>query len=257
MVLDIQSGLDEKGIREYLSSGEWELQETNELVLMVNKVKPSSIRFVNTFAFNRMKKKEVIYEFKVKGNIKIWRFVTKQIHFEPDMDSVDVIYSKAIKSDKDFSYLDSELKKALEIFPELKGKTIYIDVCKGGNEGCDLCAVYEKKYKLSLNLFLTRQHKNLLNTIGWGLIKVIQVQEGKPNNDKHTDIWLLARSPIFRGIRPVHIKLPEKIEQDWDTYKEQVGELCIKALELKARRKKDSHYITWLERKIEKLLEEN
>ena len=255
--MDISTGLDEKGIREHLISGEWELRDDGNLPLIINIKTPSKTRLINSLAFKRMKNRKAIFEFKKKGNTTFWKLITKQKQLcEPDEETTIIRYTNRIKKDRYFSDLNFRMREALSVFPELKGKTITVGLEQdkdNKDEGFSIATANSKKYKLNINLFITMQHKALLNTIGWGLTHMVQVQEGKPNNEKHTDISLLARSPIFRDSRPANLKLPEKIEQDWITYKDQVGELCVKALEVRAKRKKDSHYITWLEKKIRKL----
>lgn len=136
--------------------------------------------------------------------------------------------------------LEKMVSESLCFFPELDGRKLRIGLTKSY-----LGTATRGEDKINLN------PRNLTyNTIGHELMHLVQGMRGIPQGEKSCDVFTIARSPLFLDRPPTYIKMPKRIKDNWNEYKNEIGRLCAEALELRKKRKK---YMVWLEREIRKL----
>jgi hypothetical protein len=152
------------------------------------------------------------------------------------------------------------IERSLEHFPELKSAAITVGYTR---KHLGSATVVYRKRVISRLIIRLKVRKLTYQTIGHELTHLIQGlahgdrlnsragdPEKIPSGEKQSDIWTLARDPLFCDDAPTYLKMPRLLRERWPDYAEQVRELCIAAI---AKRHTHRLYIRWLEQEIRKL----
>jgi hypothetical protein len=152
------------------------------------------------------------------------------------------------------------IERSLEHFPELKSATITVGYTR---RHLGSATVVYCKGVISRLIIRLKVRKLSYQTIGHELTHLIQGlahgdrlksrtgdPEKIPSGEKQSDIWTLARDPLFCDDAPTYLKMPRILREHWPDYAEPVRELCIAAI---TKRHTHRLYIRWLEQEIRKL----
>jgi hypothetical protein len=136
--------------------------------------------------------------------------------------------------------IEAMIQKSLQHFPELAGNELKVGLTRSY-----LGTATRGDNKINLN------PRNLsYNTIGHELMHLVQGIGDIPQGEKSCDVFTIARGSLFLDRPPTYIRIPKRIKDNWETYREEIHRLCVGSLELRKKRKR---YMVWLEREIKKL----
>ena len=152
------------------------------------------------------------------------------------------------------------IEHSLRFFPELKDSTITVGYTR---KHLGSATVIYRKGIISRLIIRLKVRKLTYQTIGHELTHLLQgLAHGDrtkprsidpdriPSGETQSDIWTLARDPLFCDDPPTYIKMPRSLRERWPEYAEAVRDLCIAAIE---KRHTQRQYIRWLEDEIRKL----
>jgi hypothetical protein len=152
------------------------------------------------------------------------------------------------------------IERSLEHFPELNSATITVGYTR---KHLGSATVVYRRGVISRLIIRLKVRKLTYQTIGHELTHLIQGlahgdrlksrtgdPEKIPSGEKQSDIWTLARDPLFCDDAPTYLKMPRILREHWPDYTAQVRDLCIAAI---AKRPTHRLYIRWLEQEIRKL----
>jgi hypothetical protein len=152
------------------------------------------------------------------------------------------------------------IERALDYFPELKGKTITVGYTRAH---LGSASVVYRAGAVSRLIIRLKVRKLTYQTIGHELTHLVQgLARGErlklrfkgdhriPLGEKQCDIWTLARHRLFCDDAPTYVKMPRVIRERWVDYAEDVRQLCLAAID---KRQHNRLYIRWLESELRQL----
>ena len=152
------------------------------------------------------------------------------------------------------------IEHSLGYFPELKDSTITVGYTR---KHLGSATVIYRKGIISRLIIRLKVRKLTYQTIGHELTHLLQgLAHGDrtkprsidpdriPSGETQSDIWTLARDPLFCDDPPTYLKMPRSLRERWPEYAEAVRDLCIAAIE---QRHTQRQYIRWLEQEIRQL----
>ena len=152
------------------------------------------------------------------------------------------------------------IEHSLRFFPELKDSTITVGYTR---KHLGSATVIYRKGIISRLIIRLKVRKLTYQTIGHELTHLLQgLAHGDrtktrsidpnriPSGETQSDIWTLARHPLFCDDPPTYIKMPRSLRERWPDYAESVRDLCIAAID---KRHTHRQYIRWLEHEIRQL----
>ncbi len=176
-------------------------------------------------------------------------------NLEPEK-QILIEYTKPLLNESTIKFrqdLATKVQNVKALFPELQAKRILLSLTTTARANAHTNGDFTNVIKIGVN----PKEKVPYYIIGHEFTHFIQEfmrrQENPsriPYGEKACDIWTYARDDLFTDSPPSYLKVPGRIRKKWDTFKKDIRQCCILAIE---KRKTERRYIHWCENEIKSI----
>ena len=165
-----------------------------------------------------------------------------------DFNDFEMFFTSPLKKGSTASFreeLESKFRESMLLFPLLHPKTVKF----GLRRGCVATAhTYGFRDNQDFMLFgINPVEKLYYYPLGHEITHFVQEITDIPHGEKQCDVWTLARSELFTDRAPRYIDMAGVVRDNWNDYKVEVRNLCIKGIEIRESKRR---YIQWIEEEL-------